>query len=250
MAKAAGFDFIECTVLSLEPEADERRFAEIMARYRQSALPVKAFNVFLPRDLKIVGPEVNAARVERYVQTALRRVDAVGARTVVFGSGGARHIDEGFDRALAEAQIADFLRLVGDVAAPYRIVVCIEPLNRRESNVINSVAEGAAMAQRVNHPAIRLLADFYHMEEEQENLADVQRYGAWLAHVHVVDTGRLPPGSGHYPYAEFRSYLEQGGYGSSPDQRVSVECRWQDFEAEAPAAVQFLHSVWQHDPER
>ena len=86
-AQAAGFDYIEGTVVSLEPEADERRFGEILARYRASALPVRAFNVFMPRDLKVTGPSVDGPRVERYVRSALRRIEAVGAATVVFGSG-------------------------------------------------------------------------------------------------------------------------------------------------------------------
>ncbi|MEZ4633479.1 MAG: hypothetical protein R2856_00595 [Caldilineaceae bacterium] len=76
-AKAAGFDFIECTVRSLTPEVDE--FAPIQAAYAASPLPVKAFNVFLPGDLKITGPAVDWPAVETYVDEALRRVHPIGA---------------------------------------------------------------------------------------------------------------------------------------------------------------------------
>ncbi|GIV79962.1 sugar phosphate isomerase/epimerase [Litorilinea aerophila] len=244
IAQAAGFDFIECTVVSLEPEQDEAAFAPILERYRAAALPVRAFNVFLPRDLKIVGPAVDWPRVERYVRTALQRVHTIGADRVVFGSGGARQVPDGFSRDEAVQQIVRFLRLAGEVAAPLGITIAIEPLNRRESNIINSVAEGVAFARQADHPAVRVLADFYHMEEEDEPLETLVENGPWLAHVHVADSGRLAPGTGEYPYADFVARLKEAGYGSGPSQRISVECRWRDFAAEAPAAAAFLRQAW------
>jgi sugar phosphate isomerase/epimerase len=244
-ARAAGFDFIECTVVSLQPEADEATFAPILARYQAAALPARAFNVFLPRDLKVVGPEVDWKRVEAYVERALQRVRLIGGQVVVFGSGGARSIPDGFARNEAEEQIVRFLRMTSDRAEALDIVIAIEPLNRRESNVINSVAEGVEFARRANRPAIRVLADFYHMDEEGEPLSELEAHGQWLAHIHVADSDRLAPGSGNYPYADFVRRLKGIGYGFAANQMVSVECRWRDFAAEAPAAVRFLRALWQ-----
>jgi sugar phosphate isomerase/epimerase len=240
-AQAAGFDYVECTVVSLQPEADEDVFRPILARYGLSALPVDAFNVFLPRDLKIVGPEVDWDRVANYVETALARVQIVGAPTVVFGSGGARNVPDGFDGGSAQEQLVRFLHIVADAADPLGIKVVIEPLNRKESNVINSVAEAVVLARRVDRPSIRVLADFYHMQEEAEPLAHLWEYRDWIDHVHVADSERLAPGTGSYPYREFVDQLDRAGYAGS----VSVECRWRDFDGEAPRAVQFLRDVWQ-----
>ena len=240
VAHAAGFDYIECTVVSLLPEATEAMFAPVLEKYQAAPLPVAAYNVFLPGDLKVVGPDVDWPRVEHYVRTALRRVRLVGANVVVFGSGKARMVPEGFARADAEAQLVDFLQLVGDVAQAHAMTVVIEPLNRIESNILNSVAEGVAMDERVNRPAIRVLADFYHMDEEQEELRALLDYKDWLAHIHVADTDRRAPGTGSYPYAEFVDLLDQAGY----DGLVSIECRWEEFVAEAGPACRFLHQVF------
>ena len=240
IARTAGFAYVECTIVSLLPEATEAMFAPILEKYLAAPLPVRAFNVFLPGDLKVVGPEVDWPRIQTYVRTALRRVRLIGAEMVVFGSGGARRIPEGFDRAEAETQLADFLHLVADVAAIHGITVVIEPLNRKESNVLNSVPEGVALARRVNQPAIQVLADFYHMDEEQEPLRHLVEYKDWLAHIHVADTGRRAPGTGDYPYAEFVELLRQANY----DGMISIECRWEDFAAEAGPACRFLHQVF------
>ncbi|MCL4858088.1 MAG: sugar phosphate isomerase/epimerase [Caldilineaceae bacterium] len=239
-AHTAGFDFLEATVVSLIPEADETAFAPILERYRALPLPVRACNVFLPGDLKLTGPAVDLARARRYVETALPRARQIGAEVVVFGSGVARMIPDGFPRDEALAQLAAFLDMVADVASAAGVTIAIEPLNRKESNVINSVAEGVALAQRVNRAPIRVLADFYHMDEEGEPLSEISRHGEWLAHIHVADTGRLAPGTGGYPYATFVEELRRIGYGGM----VSVECRWRDFAAEAGPAAAFLQRVF------
>lgn len=240
VAHAAGFDYVECTVVSLLPEATEPMVAPVLEKYRAAPLPVAACNVFLPGDLKVVGPDVDWLRVEPYVRTALRRVQLVGANLVVFGSGKARMAPDDFARADAEAQLVDFLQLAGEIATAHAMTVAIEPLNRKESNIVNSVAEGVALAERVNRPSIRVLADFYHMDEEQEPLRHLLDYKAWLAHIHVADTGRRAPGTGSYPYAEFVDLLNQAGY----DGLVSIECRWENFAAEAEPACRFLHQVF------
>lgn len=243
-AQAAGFDYVECTVVSLRPEADDATFASILAAYRAAPLSVDAVNVLLPGDLKVVGPAVDWARVERYAATAMARVATVGARRVVFGSGGARSVPDDFARGQAQDQLVRFLHLLADQAETHGITVVIEPLNRKESNILNDVPEAVALAQRVGRPSIRVLADLYHMQEEGEALGHISANGTWLEHMHVADSGRLAPGTGSYPYREFAVELAQIGYGHGEWGGISVECRWQDFEREAPASVRFLRSVW------
>lgn len=238
-AQAAGFDYLECPLVSLLADEDETAFAPVLAAYQAVPLPVRAFNIFLPRDLKVVGPEVDRERVQRYVRVALARAQRVGAHLVVFGSGAARQVPEQFPRSEAVAQLVQFLDDVAGVAAETGITIAIEPLNRKESNIINSVAEAVELARQVGRPEIRVLADFYHMAEEDEPLEHLVKYKDWLAHIHVADTGRLAPGTGEYPYGRFAGQLAQAGY----EGMVSIECRWNDFAAEAGPAVQFLHQA-------
>jgi sugar phosphate isomerase/epimerase len=240
IAQSAGFDYLECALVSLLPEADEALFAPVFANFAAAPLPVRAFNIFLPGDLKVVGPAVDEARVQRYVKTALARARRVGAELIVFGSGAARMIPDGFARQRAVEQLVNFLRVVAEAATANGLTIAIEPLNRKESNVVNSVAEAVELARLVDRPPIRVLADFYHMDEEQEPLYHLSEFGAWLAHIHVADSGRRSPGSGQYPYATFAAELVQAGYRG----RISVECRWVDFATEAAPAVMFLRQAF------
>jgi len=238
--RAAGFDYMEAAVTSLVPDEDDDAFVSVLKTYQGSPIPIRACNSFLPRDLKIVGPEIDEVRLKRYLSRALPRIEAVGASTAVIGSAGSRSIPDGFPRDEAIKQIVRFMHLVADEAEKSNVTIAIEPLNRKESNVINSVAEGVEIAELVNRPSIKVLADFYHMDEDLEPLNHLVEYGAWLAHIHVADTERLAPGSGQYPYETFVEGLRQAGY----DGMVSVECRWQDFAVEAKPAADFLRQAF------
>ncbi len=239
----AGFDYLEAGVTSLMPDEDDMAFASVLEKFQASPLPINAFNLFLPRDLKIVGPEIDQARVQQYVSRALARIQAVGATIAVIGSGRSRNVPDGFPRNQAVDQIVDFLQLVADAADQTDVTIAIEPLNHNESNIINSVADGVALSQQVKRPSIQVLADFYHMDEENEPLDTLTANQDWLAHVHVADSNRLAPGTGTYPYAGFVYQLRQAKYQGM----VSVECRWNDFEAEAPGAVEYLRQVFASD---
>ncbi len=236
----AGFDYLEAGVTSLIPDEDDAAFAPILAHYQASTVPIQAFNLFLPGDLKIVGPEVDDSRAKAYLKRAVERMEKIGATMAVIGSGGSRRVPDGFPRDEAIRQIVHFLGIVADETDNSSLTIAIEPLNKNESNIINSVSEGVFFAKEVDRPSIRVLADFYHMDEDDEPLDTLIENKDWLAHIHVADTGGGSPGTGRYPYAEFAELLKRAGY----DGMVSVECRWQDFEAEAGPSVDFLRRVF------
>jgi hypothetical protein len=98
IAYAAGYDFIECKVTSLLPEEEGDAIDKVLAQHQASPVPVRAFNVFVPKEIKIVGPTVDEERLRRYVENGLARVRAAGGELVVFGSGGARAIPRAFRR--------------------------------------------------------------------------------------------------------------------------------------------------------
>jgi sugar phosphate isomerase/epimerase len=124
---------------------------------------------------------------------------------------------------------------VGPLAQRDRFVFVVEPLNRAETNIINSVDEGAEIVRAVAHPNVRLLADTFHMAREGEGPDAIRRAGDLLAHVHCAEKAERRPlglgvGEDHRPY--FKA-LKDIGYAG----RVSIEAGWKDFPAELPAAV-------------
>jgi sugar phosphate isomerase/epimerase len=140
----------------------------------------------------------------------------------------------------ARKQIMDFLAVAGEAAADNRIMIAIEPLNRKECNILNSVPEALSYADALGAPNVRVLADFYHIDEDGQPFSDVVDAGDGLAHVHVADTGRKHPGSGEYDYDAFLGALKQIGY----DARISVECIFDDLARDGESAQKFLRAKW------
>ncbi|QGH36643.1 TIM barrel protein [Gracilibacillus salitolerans] len=239
---AAGFEFLECTVVSLVPENDAD-YEEIRKKFQDSHLPIEVCNVFLPGHLKVTGNDVDETAIETYLSKAIPRVREIGADTVVFGSGGARSYPEHFSKIEAEKQLIRFLHMAAEYAEKHDITIVIEPLNKKESNIINSVPEAVELAKKVNHPSIQVLADFYHMDEEQEPLQHTVDAGSFLGHIHVADSDRLAPGTGTYPYEAFANYLKDVNY----SHRISVECEWRNFEEEASRSYKFLKKHFRSD---
>lgn len=239
MLKHIGFDYIETTLAGLKLE-DPVESKNMIARYKASVLPVSAVNVFFPSDMKVTGPEVDSDRVRRYIAVAAKALNEIGTKIAVMGSGGARSIPEGWSKNLAQEQLIELFTWIADEFKDSGVTLAIEPLNRKESNIINSVSEGVFYAKQVNRDCIKVLADFYHMDEETEVLDTLIENKDWLVHIHIADTGRLSPGTGNYPFEEFVTNLKRIGYQGM----ISAECKVKDPEIELPISLRFMKQKW------
>ncbi len=255
LVRDAGFAYIELTVGTLMSAPDEAGFRRVAHEIAALGLPVEACNVFIPATLPITGPQVAREPLWAYAATALQRMGEIGVRVCVFGSGGARSIPDNFDRAEAGDQLAAFLAHVEEQSARNNVRVVIEPLNRKESNIFNSVAESDEFARGRGLPGIGVLADLYHLSVEDEGFAGMRAAGDRLWHAHVADADRSAPGEGTpTDYAGFFQTLQSMDYPGA----ISVEARWRatvgdevrgaetiDRETEHHRALAFLHRQWE-----
>ena len=236
-------DFFEFGVGMLCPESPKSLFEGFKEMLSDYPLRAECFNSFIPADLKVTGPNVDRDRLDNYLANATERAAELDGEIIVFGSGGARGVPERFPRKRAHGQILEFLEAAANYAGEHGLVIAIEPLNRSETNVINSIAEAVQFADELGRPEVQVLVDFYHQMLEDEAFDEIVRAGQRIAHVHVADTDRLYPGSGKYDYGRFAKSLADAGY----NKRVSVECNFRDFDKEVPQSIQFLHEVFNAD---
>ncbi len=91
--------------------------------------------------------------------------------------------------------------------------VALEPLNRYETTLVNTVAEGLALIDRVGAANLGLLFDTFHANIEEPSIAEgVAAAGGRLFHVHVADSNRWHPGAGHLDFAAILCALQRAGY--------------------------------------
>jgi sugar phosphate isomerase/epimerase len=117
--------------------------------------------------------------------------------------------------------LVDGLRQLGEHAAAHGVAVLFEPLNRYEDHMINTLEQGAAWCDAVGIDSVRLLADTYHMNiEEDDPPAALRAAGPLIGHVHVGDNARWQPGTGHIDFAAVVDALVDIGY----DGWLAMEC--------------------------
>jgi sugar phosphate isomerase/epimerase len=220
-------DFIEGHVVNfLTPEAPDADFAPRVEALRQCGFPMPAANVLLPAALKCSGPDIDYARLDRYAQNVFRRAKEIGMTLIVFGSAGARMVPEGFPIAKAFEQYVDILRQFGPLAEENGVTIVVEPLNRGECNLVNTILEGAEAVQRANQPSVKLLVDIFHMLRNGESPDDIVKVGPLIRHAHVAENkDRAAPGTNGDDFRPFLRALRRAGY----NDRLALEPIWTDL---------------------
>lgn len=218
---AAGWGFIEENITEFfqGEEPDEKwRGAQ---RVKFSPLPVLAGNRLLPPHLKPVGSAFDLGKLQKYMSRVIRRSGQVGCKTLVFGSGAARMVPAGFERASAKAQLLEFIRMSVEIAARHGVMIVAEPLNREECNIMNGVAECMEYVREVNSPHFQCLVDSYHVWLDNEPLEPLAEAMPWIKHVHISDVEKrnVPTEESPHDYRKFLGVLKRGGY----DGPIAVE---------------------------
>ena len=94
--------------------------------------------------------------------------------------------------------LAEGLDILGRHAASEGVILIYEPLNRYETNLFNTLETGSQFLVKNSGTNIKLLADLFHMNIEEDNLAEsIRKYGNHIGHVHFADSNRKPMGFGH-----------------------------------------------------
>ena len=237
-----GFDFAELTVGSVADLSSDE-FEEVKKLLADYSISVPAFNCFIPGNIPLTGEEVSYEKIEEYLQLVMKRMGEMGGKYVVFGSGSARKVPEGFSRNKAIIQLENFLKMCNKYGKKHDIIIAIEHLNKKETNIINSVKEGYELAKKINLPHIKVLADSYHMFEESESFDILEEVNNDLVHVHIADKDRKYPGEivdQGVDFEKFFKTLKSIGY----DENISLECSFSDFEEDSKNSLDYIRKVY------
>lgn len=250
--RQTGYDYSEAAVgLLMKLTEDEYERAKDEGEIR-----IEAANSFIPGHMHIsnLSEELNT-----FIERAMERVSGLGAGIIVFGSGASRRTAESVSYEEGLAHTEAFLAVCDRYAQKYGIIMALEPLNTRETNMINTLAEGASLVRRMNTAGchnIKLLADSFHMSREpvvkasgtgetqynEDCFAVLKEAEDIIIHAHAAEPfDRTYPGShdGNY-LIRFAEELKKTSYNG----RISVECGFKDFMSESAKALDFLRKIF------
>jgi D-psicose/D-tagatose/L-ribulose 3-epimerase len=238
-AKQAGFDYVEFPLSTIASLAEDE-YHRVRNLVRQGGIPVEACNVMFPGSLRLTGAAVDLQPVQAYLTMAYQRAAELGAKVLVFGSAGARNVPPAFPLEQAWLQLVQMLKAAGPIAAQNGLTVCIEPLNKGESNIIQTAAEGFTLAKLVDHPQVRLLVDYYHMARDGEDCGIIRTAREMIQHAHFADPdGRAYPDERKAHFNNFFGALKTIGYTG----RISLEAGYDNFAHDAPLALAIMRAL-------
>jgi D-psicose/D-tagatose/L-ribulose 3-epimerase len=157
------------------------------------------------RDVSSEDPKVRAQGLE-YLRRCIDIAAALNSPLV----SGPMYSATGKTRLLAEDArkqqrewAADGIRRAADYAAACGVRLAVEPLNRYETDLVNTVGQGMDLCEQVGRDNVGLLLDTFHMNIEEKNIAEAIRLGGdRLFELHACENDRGTPGSGHVEWAE------------------------------------------------
>jgi D-psicose/D-tagatose/L-ribulose 3-epimerase len=167
------------------------------------------------RDLSVGDAATRRATVD-YLRRCVDVAAAVGASVVAgpmyAATGRCWRVDAG-ERAALLARVADGLRPVAEHAGSVGVRLALEPLNRYETSLVNTVEQGLELIGLVNLPSLGMCLDTFHLNiEEQDPAAATRAARGHVAHVQACGTDRGTPGSDQFGWDAFLDALDDAGY--------------------------------------
>jgi len=133
------------------------------------------------------------------------------------------------------------LDVCAEFAAKKGVALFLEPLNRYETRLINSVDEGIDLVRKLKHDNLKLLIDTFHMNIEEPSIyGSMVKAKPWIGHVHFADSNRRPPGCGHLGFLDVLEVLKGIGY----NKYVSMEMMpWPDPDRAARMSIEYVKGM-------
>lgn len=218
-AAALGFDAVEIFAPGpRELSADVVRPLLAAAKLKLAAVGTGAGWVI--HKLTLTSPDAGVRQKAReFIRGMIDAGGALGAPAIIGSMQG--RWGEGVDLDAAMRYLGEALNDLGEHARQYHVPLIYEPLNRYETNLVTTMSQGSALLACLKSKNVKLLADLFHLNIEEADIAASLRHAAGdIGHVHLADSNRRPATMGHVDFAPIARALAEISYGGY----VSAEC--------------------------
>lgn len=111
------------------------------------------------------------------------------------------------------AAIIDSLQQLEKTAGEYGIYLYLEPLNRYQDHMLNTLADAVSIIEEGSFERVKITADFYHMSIEEDDISEsLEKYAKYIGHIHIAENHRYQPGTGSIDFKRHLETLRRIGY--------------------------------------
>ncbi len=240
-ASQAGFNAVELS-LRCPDDVQEGVLAGLLKQNNLSLSAIATGQSCLHDRLCLCSPD--ASLREQTVERLKRHIDlaaSFSARVILGGIRG-KMVSSRDEQLAQRAGAVAAMKECAAYAGEKGVGLLLEPINRYETNFINTVQEGMDLIDEIGESSLKLLPDTFHMNIEEEDIAlALRRAKHHVGYVHFADSNRMVPGKGHINFARILGTLLEIGYTGY----VTVEALPLPTDREAvQMASGFLRSLW------
>ncbi len=244
ISKAAqyGFDAIELFVSSGN-SIDPGELKKLLDRYglELSAVGTGAGKVIHGLTLSDSNLETRKKAIE-YVKEIISFGSKLNAPAIIGSMQG--NTTDAANRNESLEILAESLIELSNFAAERGNFLIYEPLNRYETNLLNTLAQGAEFIDKYHLEHVKLLADLFHMNIEENDLAkSLVHYAKYIGHIHFADSNRRPMGEGHTDISSIAKAIRSTNY----PYYISAEAfPWPNPDAAAQKTIQTFNQFFKN----
>ncbi len=211
-AKELGFDAVEVFAPSAEAVA-AKHLRTLLDDHGLALAAVGTGAGWVRERLHLCLADAGARRKARdFIRSIIDLGGPFGAPAIIGSMQG--RSGEGVEHGTATRHLTEALEELATHAGQYKVPLLFEPLNRYETNMVTSVESGVRLLKGLSSKNVLLLADLFHMNIEEVDIAAALRAGGdQIGHLHFVDSNRRPAGMGHLDYPPIVAALRSIGYG-------------------------------------
>ncbi len=211
-AKKFGFDIFEAaveTIGSFNPE---------YIRNKADEIGIKVYICGCFGATRDPGSENEKIRKEAidYIKTCIDYATITGSPYVsgpMYATSGVAYLKSPEEKEAQMQRIVESLKIVGDYADSKGVKLAIEPLNRFETDVVNTVDEGLYLIDKIGGGPFGFLLDMFHMNIEEKSFSTaIKKAGSRLFDFHVCANNRGTPGEDHFDWKLIAKSLKKIDY--------------------------------------
>jgi D-psicose/D-tagatose/L-ribulose 3-epimerase len=220
-ARGAGADWLEFPVYADTRDVD---LGAVRSMLERETMGVSVVTALWPNENLIDDDDIKSRAGVTALRTTIEMAAELGAKRLAGAFyAGVNYLEWHAPERRAQLieRLCERLAELAAFAARHDVVLCIEPINRYETSLLNTAAQALEVLRRVNHANCGLLLDTFHMNIEEASVVDAIRgAGHWLKHFHANESHRGVPGTGAIDWTNVHDSLCAVAY----DGAVVIEC--------------------------